>query len=172
LHPLALGTSRDEFAVSSNDIGRNQGITAEAMLATEPPQPTAEGQSCDAGLGDDTKRRREAEGLGLAVEISQRCAASGPRPADNRIDTHGVHARKIDHHAVVARGIAGDIVTAAANSYQEVIFSGKSDRTDHIGCTAASDNNGWAFIRQCVPNSARLVVARASCRKEGATQTR
>ena len=61
----------DEVALGGDQIDRDELVDRQPVLAMKPADTTAERQACDAGVGDDSARRREPERLGLAVELAQ-----------------------------------------------------------------------------------------------------
>ena len=61
--------------------------------------------------------------LGLAVDIAPGGSTLDPGVPPFGIDAHAAHQRKIDHHAAVAHGVAGNIVGAAADRDRQMLAS-------------------------------------------------
>ena len=74
-----------QFAVGGHDIGGEQVVDGETVLAHEPADTTAKGESCDAGVADDAAGGGQPVGLCLLPN----CWSSG-RPPD------GFHRTTVD----------------------------------------------------------------------------
>src|SRR4029453_5034331 len=61
------GTGSKQAAVRSNDIGGDQVVAGEAVLARQPAAAAAQSQTGDAGAGDHSHGRGQIERLRLAV---------------------------------------------------------------------------------------------------------
>lgn len=155
-----LGRARlHEPAVGGHDIDREQVVAGEPVAPGEVSDPPAERQSGNTGAGNEPPCRGQTEHLRLVVEVSPRRARSGTSCLGNRIDTHSVHGRKVDHQAVVADGLAGDVVPAPVHREQEVPVARKVDGCEDIGGSAASNDDGGPSIDHAVPDAASLVVS-------------
>ena len=111
--PRSDGARRAQLPVGYNDVYREQIVDGEAVFAAEPALPSAEGQAGDAGGRDGADRRRQTEGLRLAVELgpeNARFRTDYPRAG---VDADALHARRVDHQAAITNRVAGDAVTAA-----------------------------------------------------------
>ena len=62
----------EQFAIGSDDIGGVQIVGSQAEFATEPAEAAAKGKPGYAGGRVDPKRRGEAEGLRLPIELAKR----------------------------------------------------------------------------------------------------
>ena len=71
---LLAGTN--ELALGRHDVRRDEVVDGRAVLPHQPPDPAAEGQPCNAGMGDDPADGGQAEELRLAVELAQSTPAS------------------------------------------------------------------------------------------------
>src|SRR5712692_5299860 len=100
----------------------------------------AQGKPGDAGRGDLASGGGHAEGLGLAVKLTPGQARLCAGRAAFGIDAHALHASKVYRQSALADGIAGDIVAAAAHSYQEIVRAGEIDAVDHISNSGAAGN--------------------------------
>ena len=88
--------------------------------------------------------------LGKALVV--RAVAGGPSSMVTRsgIDPRGLHLREVDDQPVVAHGIAGDVVPAAANGEQEPAVTGKVHAAYHVrGGGAAGGDRGRRCDRVC-----------------------
>ena len=123
---VAVRARRDEAAVGQDDVGSQQVVDGQAVAARQVPQPTAEGQTADAGGRDDAARGRQAEGVGGVVDVAPRAATEHQRRAGDGIDPDAAHAREVDHDAVVTDAETGAVVTAAAHCQRADRARGRS----------------------------------------------
>ena len=156
-----LGLARvDEPAVGGDDVGADEVVAGEAVLAHQPADAAAEREAADAGRRDETARRREAVRLGLVVDVGPDRTAADGRPARIGIDAHAVHRREVDHDPVVAGREPGDAVAAAAHGDREVVAAREADRGDHVRRAGATDDERRPpAVVGAVPHQARLGVA-------------
>ena len=76
-----FGVDRTERAVGGDDVGGEQVVDGQAVLAHQPAEPAAEGQAGDAGVRHGAAGRGQAERLRLAVELAPQHAALARRRA-------------------------------------------------------------------------------------------
>ena len=65
------------------------------------------------------------------------------------VDIHdelGLHLREVDDDAVVAHGIASDVVPAAANGEQQRVFPGEVHRVDDVRCADAAGDERLSMV--------------------------
>ena len=156
---LALGVDAQAFAGGGDELDTDEVVDGEAALAHQVAEPAAQRQPADAGVADHAARGGQPGGLRGAVELTPEDAACRPRGARRGIDGDRLHQRQVDHHAVVADGVARDGVTAAPDRDAEVALAREADGLGNVvGAGAARDQRGPAVDR-AVPDAARLVVA-------------
>src|SRR6516165_9231170 len=102
-----------KFTLGGDEVGGEQVVAAEAVLAHQPAEHATQSEAGNAGRRDDPAGAGQAKGLRLAVVLAPGEASLGPRNALKRIDPDTLHRREVDHQAAVAHRIAGDVVTAA-----------------------------------------------------------
>ena len=78
---VLVGARAHELAVGGDDVGREQVVDREAVLALQPADPAAEREPGDAGVRDDSAGRREPERLRLVVELAPEHAGLNSRRA-------------------------------------------------------------------------------------------
>ena len=136
-----LGLGRvDEPAVCGDDVGADEVVAGEAVLAHQPADAAAEREAADAGGRDEPAGRCEPVCLGLVVDVGPDRAAADRRAAGGRVDANAAHRREVDHDPVVARREARDAVAAAAYGDREVVAARETDRRDHVGGAGAADD--------------------------------
>ena len=80
-----------EAAVGGDDVGREQVVAGQAVLALQPADAAAEREPGDAGRRDRAAGRRQPERLRLAVELAPGQAGLGARDPAPGIDPHALH---------------------------------------------------------------------------------
>ena len=150
----------EQFAIGGDHIGGVQIVGSQAEFATEPAEAAAKGESGYTGGRVDPKRRGEAEGLRLPIELAERHSWLYARDALFRVDMHGPHRRQVDQEPAIADRVAGDVVTAAAHCYEQAVVARKAHGTNHIVRDPATHNGAWSPIDHRVPDRPRLVVTR------------
>src|SRR5256885_12645740 len=93
-------------------LSRSGGI---AVHPLEPAAAAAKGEPADAGVGNATTGHGQSVLLRRGVELAPYRAAPDLGRAGLRIDAHVVEPAQVDHHAPVARAVAGCRVRAAAH---------------------------------------------------------
>src|SRR6185503_16930002 len=79
--------------------------------------------------------------------------------AFGRVYMDGAHAREVDDNAIVAKGAAADVVAAASDSREQIVFAREVDGGDDVGDARTAGDQGRMFIDAGVPNPAGVVVA-------------
>jgi hypothetical protein len=95
---------------------------------------------------------------GRCVEIRKRGTTLGDGPLRGHVHLHRPHVRKIDNEAVVAQGIAGNVVARAADGKLNPVVAGEVDRLDGILSSGATGDDGGTLVHHAVPDLARLFV--------------
>ena len=97
---LVIGGA-DDAPVGGHELGGEQVVDREPVLALEPPRASAQCQAADARGGNAPAGRREAMLLGRAVDLGPQRAAADPGDAAIGVDLDRVHRAHVDHDAVV-----------------------------------------------------------------------
>ena len=130
-----------------HDFGGLEIIDRHPVLPTKPAETSAERQPGDAGGGVDTHRCSEAVGLGGGVESASVAPLSIVTRRLAGSTCACLHLRQVDDEPVVAQGITGDVVPAAADGEHETVVSRKVHRADDVRRGgAASDDRGRLSI--------------------------
>src|SRR5689334_7469742 len=119
--------------IRRHDVHRQQVVYGKAEFASEPALSAAERQPGNAGGRDGADRRRETEGLRLAIEVGPEHARLRADDTGDRVDADALHARQIDHQTAVAYRLAGDAVTAAFYRDEQIMLARELHRRDDVG---------------------------------------
>ena len=103
-------------AVGEDDVGRQQRVDRQAVVAHQPADAAAERQPADAGVRDLARRHREPVLLRGGVELAEQRAAADAddRAVAGRPSTR-VQRAQVDAERAVAHRAAGDRVAAGAD---------------------------------------------------------
>ena len=153
------GAGADDAPVGGHDLGRHEVVDAQAVASAKPSDAAAQGETGDTGVGDQAAWHRERERLRLAIDVAPDRAALDSRTSPFRVDPHTAHGRQIDHHAVVADGVAGDVVAAAADRGREPVLARERDGGHDVRRSPAAGYHGRMAIDHGVPDRAGAVVA-------------
>ena len=99
--------------------------------------------SCNAEaekVAEMAERHGKAVRLGSRVQLGQGAARLRRGPAGAGVHQDVAHRREVDHEAIVADGMAGDVVPATPDRHQQTVPAGEKDRLDDVvGRRAARD---------------------------------
>ena len=121
----------EKFAIGGDHIGGVQIVGSQPEFAAEPAEAAAKGESGYTGGRVDPKRRGEAEGLRLPVELAERHSWLYARGALFRVDMHRPHRRQVDQKPAFADRVASDVVAAAAHRHEQAVVARKAHGTNH-----------------------------------------
>ena len=147
--------ARDERAVGQDDLGLEQVVDGQAVLAGEVADAAAEREAADAGGGDDPARASPARARGwprrrrprCSRRRRGRCAAAGSTSMPSM-------ARQVEHDAVVADAEAAAVVAAAADGERQRRARGRSGsrrrrrRRRRSGRSAPGGGRSWRCRRR------------------------
>jgi hypothetical protein len=119
--------------VRCHDVHRKQIVDGKAEFASEPALSAAERQARNAGGRDSADRRRETEGLRLAIEVGPEHARLRSDDARDRVDADALHARQVDHQTAIADRLASNAVTAAFYRDEQTMLASELHRRDDVG---------------------------------------
>jgi hypothetical protein len=150
------------LALGRHQVDRDQVVDRGAVLSHEPADAAAQGETRDAGVGDDPADRRQAVKLRLAVELSPEHAGLGPGGARRRVDPYPLHVREVDHESAVAERVTPDAVAAGADRHRQLALAREANGRDDVGDPAAERDAGGMAVDRSVPDRASGVVARVA----------
>ena len=104
-------------------------------------------------------------GLGGGVEVRERGTAFDGDAAYGGVNLRGLHLRKIDHEPVVAQGIAGDVVPAAADGEHEPVVPGEVHSADDVRCGGAARDDRGSLVDHRVPDFACAFIGTVARKK-------
>ncbi len=167
---VRLGVGADELAVGRHQLGREQVVDREAVLADEEAGAAAERDAADPDGAGVAEAGREAVGAGGIGVLARRQARLGPGGASLEIDLERPHAREVEHDPALRDAVPGAAVTAAAHGELEPAIARKGDDVRDVGrvgdprdqCGPAVDRARRRPCGRCRSGSRR---ARSPCRR-------
>ncbi|CAH0307982.1 hypothetical protein SRABI128_04405 [Microbacterium sp. Bi128] len=122
-----------EFSLGRDDVGREEVVAAEAILAAQVSNAAAEGQPGDAGRADNAAGSCQPEGMGRVVEVGPRRTRLRARRRGCRINPDAGHVGEIDDQGVNPRAKARGTVSSTADRQVQGVVPGEVDAGDDIG---------------------------------------
>ena len=156
---VIVGARGQEPAIGGDDVGGEQVVAGQAVLALQPADAAAEGEAGDAGRRHGAAGGGESEGLGLAVELSPGQARLGVRDPLHRIYPDAFHGRQVDDQSVVADRLSGNVVATAADRDGQTVLDAELECSHHVGHAGAPGDHRRPFVDHAVVDLAgRLVI--------------
>ena len=126
-----LGRANDP-TVPGHELGADEVVAGEAVLALEPPGAAAERQSGNPGRRHAPARGGQAVGLGDVVHVGPDGTAADADAAPVGVDVDVGHAAQVKHEAVVAQRQTGDGVPTGADSDRQRVVLREGQCRDHV----------------------------------------
>ena len=145
--------------VCRDDVGGQQVVAREGMLAVQPADAAPEGQARDAGGRDVPRRRGEAEGLALTVELGEGQPGLGARGTLLGIHPYPLHRGQVDHEAAFAHRLARHVVAAALHGHVQLVRSSEPDACRDVGRLCAADDHRRSAVDHGVEDAPGRLVA-------------
>ena len=165
------GAGGNQAPIGGHHIGREQVVAAQAVLAHEPTESTAEGEAGDPGGGDDAAGGGQAKDLRFPVELTPGDAAVDPGPAGGWVDPDAFHAGQVDRQTAIAERGAGDVVTTGAHRHGQIVVPGEGERVQHVRHTSTMGDEGRVAVDHRIPKRSRRVVSIVARNKHVAAQS-
>ena len=154
---LVLGRPQ-QLAVGRDEVDGEEVVDREAVLAHQPADATAEGETGDAGVAHDAAGGGQTVHLRLVVDVAPERATLHPGPAVGGVDADAPHGREVDDDPVVANGGACHVVASAAYGDLQVVVAGETHSRNHVGGPDASGDQARAPVDGTVPDCTGNVV--------------
>ena len=133
---LALGNANGP-TVPGHELGGDEVVACEAVLALEPPGAAAERQPGNPRGRHAPARGGEAVGQGHAIHVSPDGTAADSHDAPVGVDGDVGHATHVEHDAVVDQRQAGDGVPAGSYGDRQLVLAcERQGRHDIVDCDA------------------------------------
>jgi hypothetical protein len=148
-----------DTAVGGDELGREEVVDGEAMLADQEADPAAEGQPADAdrpGVAEPGGQPVGTHRLGVGAGGQP---GLGPGGTASAVDVQVGHGRQVEDDAAVAGAVAGQAVPAAAHGQLKAAVAGQADDLGDLGRGGGPDHRRGPAVPLAVEDLAGLVVA-------------
>ena len=167
--PLLLA-DRDGRGIGRHEVDRDEVVAGQPVAPHQEADAAAERQARDARAAHGASGRRQAVGDGLGVEVGPRAAGIGSCGSRCDIDTRAPHEGEVDEKTPVARAMAGDVVTAAANGDRQAPLPCVRNGPQDVRRAAAAHDRRRMSVDRAVEHSSRQVVRVAARQQELASE--
>ena len=158
---VSLIVDLQDPAVGEDDLGGEQVVDRQALLADEIPDAAAGRQPADTdGAGVPEADGQAVRGRGVR-DLACRQARLGPRDLLARVDLQSLHQREVEDDPSVADAVASAAVAAAADRELEAAFTCQRDDVADLACVGGLDDDRRpAVVVERHERLAGVVVAR------------
>ena len=129
-------------AVGGHQLGREQAVDGQAVLAHQEPDAATKGDPADAHRSGVPEAGDQPVGAGRGGELAGCQARLGPGGPLLRVDLQSLHAGKVEDDAAVGAAVAGGAVPAAAHRQLEAAVAGEGDDPGDLGGVGGADDHG------------------------------
>lgn len=159
-------------AIRRDDIRGEQVVNGHAVFPAQPAEAAAERQAGHARGRVDAQGRGEAVVLCRRVNVGEGAARLDGRTAGVGVDLDALHQREVDHEAIVADGIARNVVPAPSDRDEQVVLAPKFDGLHDIFRRRAAGDQCGPAVYHGVPDLSYFVVVRVARKKHISLQER
>ena len=149
-----------DASLRRDEIDPDEVVAGEALGPREETGPAPQGQSGDAGGGDDPARCRQPGALRRLIEFAPCDPSADDRGSSLLVDPDVFHPRQVDHEAFIAHRVPRHVVSTASDCQYESMVPCEGDRLDHIVRVLATHYHRGSAVDHRVPDSPCLVVVR------------
>jgi hypothetical protein len=155
---VALVVDLEDLAVGGDELGGEQAVDGQPVLADQVADPAAQGQAADADRGGvaepgDQPVRLHRGGVGPGGE-----AGLGPGGAGLGIDLDGGQLREVEHDPALGEAVAGGAVAAGPHGQLVPAVAGQVDHLGDLGGVGRADDGCRAALESAVEDRPGLVV--------------
>ena len=138
---VRVGVGAHELAVRGHDVGREQVVDREPVLAHEVADAAAEGEAADADGAGVAEADAEPVLRGRDGDLAGRRAGLGPGRARVGVDLDGLQQREVENDPALADAVAGAAVAAAAHGQLQAVLAGQPDDGRDLGGVGRPDDH-------------------------------
>ncbi len=155
---LRVGVDVAELAVRGHDVGCDEVVDRQAVLAHEVPDAAPERDPSDPHRPAVAEPDHETVLVRRGCDLARRKPRLGPGGATLDVDVERAHVLEVEHDAVVPDAVARDAVAAAPNGEPGTGVAYERDDARNVGVVGDASDRGWATIHAAVEEGARPVV--------------
>jgi hypothetical protein len=155
---VGLGVDVQEPAVGGDQLGGQQVVDGEAVLADEVADAAGERDSPDTDRAGVAEPGGEAVGADGGRVIARGQSRLGPRGASLGVDVQRPHGGEVEHDPAVGGAVPGEAVAAAADCELEAGVARERDDARHVGGVCCADDGRRPAVEPAKEDGACLVV--------------
>jgi hypothetical protein len=149
----------DDAAIGQHNLGRDEVVDCEAVLADHEADAAAGGEPTDADRGGIAGGQRQPVRACRRDDIGRRGPGLDFGDARRGIDRNALEVREVDDHRIVDDAVVGETVTAAADREGKADLAGEVDGGGHVVRRGDLDDGiGEAVGRHRDDLAGRIVV--------------
>ena len=154
-----LGLARgDDVTARRHDLGRQEVVARQPVLAGEVADPSAQGEPGDPGRADDAARGRQTVLVGRVVETRPLAATAGARGLRVGIDGDLLQRTQVDHETAVVGAETRGAVRTAADRQVETLAAGDLDDGGDVGGPGTADDRRRPLVDHPVEDVPGILV--------------
>jgi hypothetical protein len=156
---MRLGVDVQQLAVGGHDLGGQQVVDGEAVLADQVANAAAEGDAAEPDRAGVTEPGRQPVGARRGGVLARGQACLCPSGAPFGVDVQRLHGRQVQHDPAVGGAVPGEAVTAAADRQWQPRLACQLHDVCDLPCVRDSNDDRWPVVEAAVEDGAGLVVA-------------
>ena len=139
--------------VLGDDFTGEDIVAGQPIFAHQPTGAAAERQACNARLGDNAGRDRQAMRMCFAIHIAKERSRLHAHRMQLRVNGNPVHRRDVDDNAIIAQGPAGDVVAAAFDRDEKIVRTRKLHGANDVGRFPTAGDQARMLVDARIPNT-------------------
>ena len=155
---LRVGVGAHESPVGGHDVGGEQAVDRQAVLADEEPDASSHRDPADADGAGVPEPGRETVSAGRHGVLRGRESRSDPRGRTRNVDLESAHVRQVELDPAVGAAVPGPAMAATAHRELEPGLPGEPDGPRDVLIAGCSHDDRRAQIVPAVEDLTRFVV--------------
>ena len=155
---MGLGVGADRPAVGGDQLGGEQVVDGQAVLADQVADAAAQGDAADAHRGGVTEADGQPVPGRLGGHLPGGQAGLGPGGPLGGVDLQRLELRQVEHDPAVADAVAGAAVPATADGQLQPALGRERDHLGDLGGVGGPDDRLGSAAEPAVEQRSCLVV--------------
>jgi len=155
---VSLGVGSQQLAVGGDDLGGQQVVDGQAVLADQVADPTAQGEAADPDRAGVAEPGGQPIGPRPSRVVAGGQARLGPSGPLGGVDVQRPQLGEVEDDAAVGGAVAADAVAAAADGQLQPGLAGQGHDPGDLGGVGGPDDDRRVEVESAVEHGAGLVV--------------
>jgi hypothetical protein len=156
---MGAGVGADRPAVGGDQLGGQQAVDGEAVLAGQVADAAAHGDATDTHRGGVAETDGQPVPGRLAGELTGGQSRLGPGGLPGGVDLQRLEVRQVEHDAPIADAMAGTAVPAATDGQLQPALGRQRDHLGDLGGIGGPHDGLGSAVEPAVEQRSCLVVA-------------